>query len=96
MNARLLVIDDDAVTRELLTEVLHDEGYVVEACESGRAALTRAIEESFDLAITDVRMPEMDGIAVTQALKARQLGRDGGRSHPARRVRLRQQADESR
>jgi len=72
VNARLLVIDDDAVTRELLTEVLHDEGYSVEACESGSAALARATEETFDLAITDVRMPEMDGIAVTQALKTRQ------------------------
>jgi DNA-binding NtrC family response regulator len=67
-----MVIDDDAVTRELLTEVLQDEGYTVEACESGKAALERAASDSFDLAITDVRMPEMDGIAVTQALKERQ------------------------
>jgi DNA-binding NtrC family response regulator len=72
VTPRLLVIDDDAVTRELLTEVLQDEGYAVESCESGKLALERAREESFDLAVTDVRMPEMDGIAVTQALKARQ------------------------
>ncbi len=72
MSARLLVIDDDAVTRELLTEVLQDEGYTVEACESGKIALARAAADAFDLAITDVRMPEMDGIAVTQALKTRQ------------------------
>jgi two-component system response regulator AtoC len=67
-----MVIDDDAVTRELLTEVLQDEGYSVEACESGKVALERAAHDTFDLAITDVRMPEMDGIAVTQALKAQQ------------------------
>jgi DNA-binding NtrC family response regulator len=72
VSTRLLVIDDDAVTRELLTEVLQDEGYTVDACESGKAALAHAAENSFDLAITDVRMPEMDGIAVTQALKTRQ------------------------
>jgi DNA-binding NtrC family response regulator len=72
VTPRLLVIDDDAVTRELLTEVLQDEGYQVEACESGKIALERAAQDTFDLAITDVRMPEMDGIAVTQALKARQ------------------------
>lgn len=72
MTPNLLVIDDDAVTRELLTEVLQDEGYTVEACESGKLALERAAHDSFDLAITDVRMPEMDGIAVTQALKAQQ------------------------
>ena len=72
MTPNLLVIDDDAVTRELLTEVLQDEGYAVEACESGKLALERAARDSFDLAITDVRMPEMDGIAVTQALKAQQ------------------------
>lgn len=72
MTAKLLVIDDDAVTRELLTEVLQDEGYAVEACDSGRSALQRTAEEAFALAITDVRMPEMDGIAVTEALKKRQ------------------------
>jgi two-component system response regulator AtoC len=72
VTAKLLVIDDDAVTRELLTEVLQDEGYTVEACDSGRAALQRTREETFALAITDVRMPEMDGIAVTQELKKRQ------------------------
>jgi two-component system, NtrC family, response regulator AtoC len=72
VTPRLLVIDDDAVTRELLTEVLQDEGYTVEACASGKAALERARRHTFDLAVTDVRMPEMDGIAVTQALKANQ------------------------
>ena len=72
MTPKLLVIDDDAVTRELLTEVLQGEGYAVEACDSGRAALQRTREETFALAITDVRMPEMDGIAVTQELKKRQ------------------------
>jgi two-component system response regulator AtoC len=71
MSAQLLVIDDDAVTRELLTEVLQSEGYRVAACDSGRRALERAEHEHFDLAVTDVRMPEMDGIAVTRALKAR-------------------------
>jgi len=70
-EARLLVIDDDAVTRELLTEVLQGEGYSVEAYASGASALERAGEQHFDLAVTDVRMPEMDGIAVTRALKAR-------------------------
>jgi two-component system response regulator AtoC len=71
MTAQLLVIDDDAVTRELLTEVLQSEGYLVAACDSGPRALERAEREHFDLAVTDVRMPEMDGIAVTRALKAR-------------------------
>ena len=71
MTAQLLVIDDDAVTRELLTEVLQSEGYHVAACDSGASALARAEREHFDLAVTDVRMPEMDGIAVTRALKAR-------------------------
>ncbi len=71
MSAQLLVIDDDAITRELLTEVLQSEGYTVAACDSGPGALERAEHEHFDLAVTDVRMPGMDGIAVTRALKAR-------------------------
>jgi two-component system response regulator AtoC len=69
MTPNLLVIDDDAVTRELLTEVLQDEGYRVAACDSGRGALALAADERFDLAVTDVRMPEMDGIELTRALK---------------------------
>jgi two-component system, NtrC family, response regulator AtoC len=71
VNAQLLVIDDDAVTRELLTEVLQGEGYTVAACDSGEHALARVAAERFDLAVTDVRMPAMDGIALTRALKAR-------------------------
>jgi two-component system response regulator AtoC len=71
MTPSLLVIDDDAVTRELLTEVLQGEGYNVAACDSGPRALERAASEHFDIAVTDVRMPEMDGIAVTRALKAK-------------------------
>ena len=71
MTPSLLVIDDDAVTRELLTEVLQGEGYSVAACDSGPRALERAATEHFDIAVTDVRMPEMDGIAVTRALKAK-------------------------
>jgi DNA-binding NtrC family response regulator len=71
VSGRLLVIDDDAVTRELLTEVLQGEGYEVVACDRGAAALERADAEAFDLAVTDIRMPEMDGIAVTRALRAR-------------------------
>jgi DNA-binding NtrC family response regulator len=71
MTSRVLVIDDDAVTRDLLTEVLQGEGHDVVACDGGKAALERAAVEPFDLAVTDVRMPEMDGIAVTRALKAR-------------------------
>ena len=49
MKPRLLVIDDDQVTRGLLTEVLQDEGYDVEAFESGRIALGRAADRDFDL-----------------------------------------------
>ena len=71
MTPSLLVIDDDAITRELLTEVLQGEGYAVAACDSGPRALERAASEHFDIAVTDVRMPEMDGIAVTRALKSR-------------------------
>jgi two-component system, NtrC family, response regulator AtoC len=72
VTPQVLVIDDDAVTRELLTEVLQGEGYAVEACDSGSKALERAAGREFDLAVTDIRMPEMDGISVTRALKARQ------------------------
>ena len=68
-NSRLLVVDDDPAQREALLDTLSDEGYEVEVCASPAAALQRAAATPFDLVLTDLQMPEMDGIELTRLLQ---------------------------
>lgn len=65
----VLVVDDDQVACRLLQEVLAKEGYHVEAVESGREALEKAGAVLFDVVLSDVRMPDLDGLAVLRTLK---------------------------
>jgi DNA-binding NtrC family response regulator len=68
----LLVADDDPVARDLLVEVLEREGYRVRAAGGGEECLRLAAEEPFDLALVDLRMPDLDGLAVLKRLSALQ------------------------
>ncbi|HPC11739.1 MAG TPA: response regulator, partial [candidate division Zixibacteria bacterium] len=61
---RLLVVDDDPLLRELLQDTLDTLGYRVTAAADGIEALERLAQGSFDLVITDIKMPGMDGIAL--------------------------------
>ncbi|MCH8203902.1 MAG: response regulator [Candidatus Hydrogenedentes bacterium] len=71
----ILVVDDEAVIRDLITEILTDEGYEVEAADDGVHALERLKERpGFDMLFTDIMMPEMDGIELIR--KARQISPD--------------------
>jgi DNA-binding NtrC family response regulator len=63
-SARLLVVDDDPVTIDLLKEVLSKEGYEVSAALSGEEAIAQGKDRLFDIIITDVRMGEKDGMDV--------------------------------
>jgi two-component system, NtrC family, response regulator AtoC len=65
----VLVVDDDPTAYRLLREVLAQEGYQVETAESGRAALEKAGGTFFDVVLSDVRMPDLDGVEVLRALK---------------------------
>jgi DNA-binding NtrC family response regulator len=66
--ATLLIADDDPVALALLAEVLTGEGYVVRAASGGAACLEFAAREPFELAIVDLRMPDMDGLEVIRRL----------------------------
>lgn len=58
---RLLLIDDDAATLNLLQKVLSGGNFEVEQADSSRGALLKLVNESFDIIISDIRMPGMDG-----------------------------------
>lgn len=68
-EARILVVDDDAVARDLLVEALQKEGYAVEALADGAEAIERGRHTRFDLVLTDIRMGSVDGLTVLRKFK---------------------------
>ncbi|WP_448501784.1 cell cycle two-component system response regulator CpdR [Sphingomonas sp.] len=62
----ILLAEDDSVMREYLTRALERSGYAVTAVDRGTAALPLIETERFDLLLTDIVMPEMDGIELAQ------------------------------
>ncbi len=69
-RARLLVVDDDELIRELHARVLVVAGYEVETAEDGIDALERLAEEPFDLVLTDNYMPRLSGSNLALALRS--------------------------
>ncbi len=63
---RILLAEDDTVMREYLTRALERSGYAVTAVDRGTAAIPLLQAERFDLLLTDIVMPEMDGIELAQ------------------------------
>jgi DNA-binding NtrC family response regulator len=68
-RASVLVIDDEPGIREMLAYELSQDGFDVEMAENGLAAVEAVKRRKFDLAITDLRMPGMDGVATVEALR---------------------------
>lgn len=71
MSKRILIVDDDPKIRSLISQQLTQCGYEVFDAESGMAASLWLNENRADLAITDVVMPEMDGIEFAYEVKRR-------------------------
>ncbi|HWP56812.1 MAG TPA: response regulator [Candidatus Acidoferrales bacterium] len=74
MPGRILVVDDDDVALFGVTWFLREEGYLVEEARDGTWALERLKKQRFDLVITDVRMPQVDGLALLEQLSSRAPG----------------------
>ena len=66
---RILVVDDEAPVREVLTEYFSTEGYAVEAATSGLEALSAVSGGRADLVLLDVRMPGLDGVQVLRRIR---------------------------
>ena len=75
-RARILVVDDVEDNREVLRRRLTREGHTVETAENGRRALELVQQKRFDLMLLDVMMPELDGYAVLETMKASAATRD--------------------
>ena len=68
--ARILVVEDDTAMRDLLKEALSDGGYAVEGAAGGRAGVERIRQGGVDLVVSDVKMPDMDGLDMLREIKA--------------------------
>ncbi len=69
--ARILVVDDEPKLGQLVAEMLQVDGHQVARAAGGREALERLAADSYDVVITDLRMPEVDGLAVLRSARAR-------------------------
>src|SRR6266481_2754858 len=63
----LLIVEDEGPLRQAVAEQLSDRGYRVEQADTGEAALTKLADFAFDIIITDLRLPGIDGSAVVEA-----------------------------
>src|SRR3989475_3423255 len=67
----LLLVGDEAAVREAVAEQLTDRGYHVEQADAGETAVERLADFAFDVIVTDLRLPGIDGSAVVEAAVAR-------------------------
>ncbi|HEX5059286.1 MAG TPA: HD domain-containing phosphohydrolase [Kofleriaceae bacterium] len=72
--ARILVVDDERVIREILAEFLTLEGFSVHTVEDGEKALTELRLHPYDLLITDLKMPRLSGLQLLERIESERLG----------------------
>jgi len=67
MAIRILIVDDDDITRESLAAVMNARGFRCEQASNGKLGLQQLETNEFDVVISDIEMPEMDGIELLEA-----------------------------
>ncbi|MEM1563621.1 MAG: response regulator [Candidatus Bathyarchaeia archaeon] len=68
-NARILVVDDDENIRKVLTTILEEEGYTVDEAENAKKAIEKTRRKVYNLALIDIRLPDMEGIELLTRMK---------------------------
>lgn len=68
-TARILVIDDDEGVRKVLKTILEEKGYIVDTAENGEEAIKKSNVKFYNLALIDIRLPDMEGTRLLTMLK---------------------------
>lgn len=68
-RARILVVDDDESIRKVLVTILEDEGYDVDTAKTGREAIKKSNVNFYNLALIDIRLPDMEGTRLLTTMK---------------------------
>ena len=68
-HARILVVDDDESIRNTVKAILEDEGYIVDLAATGREAIKRTEETLYNVALLDIRLPDMEGVELLKLMK---------------------------
>jgi len=68
-SARILIVDDDENIRKVLTTILEEEGYIIESVDTGKKAIERTKRKAYNLALIDIRLPDIEGIELLTKMK---------------------------
>ena len=68
-NAKVLVVDDDENIRNTMKAILEDEGYIVDLAATGREAVEKTQKAAYNIALLDIRLPDMEGIELLKLMK---------------------------
>ncbi|MEM3608819.1 MAG: response regulator [Candidatus Bathyarchaeia archaeon] len=68
-TARILVVDDDESIRKVLKTILEEEGYTVDTAKNGKEAIQKTSEKFYNLALIDIRLPDIDGTELLTKIK---------------------------
>lgn len=68
-ETRILIVDDDDTIRSTMKAILEDEGYEVDLAASGKEGVQKAKETSYNIALLDIRLPDMEGVELLKLMK---------------------------
>ena len=68
-KARILVVEDEDYLRHLYVQILHEEGYEVDAAADGQIGYDYMLKDGYDLVLLDVMLPKMDGLTLLEKLR---------------------------
>ncbi len=68
-HTRILVVDDDETIRTTMKAILEDEGYLVDLAATGKEAIQKTQETSYNVALLDIRLPDIEGIELLKLMK---------------------------
>ena len=68
-QTRILIVDDDDTIRSTMKAILEDEGYEVDLASSGKEGVEKSKEASYNIALLDIRLPDMEGVQLLKLMK---------------------------